>query len=1396
MSDDPARTAASSAAAPLPPRWQDIDHNVDDQAPKDPVPPGQPLLPPGWQVTYNASGHVYYVDHNTRTTHWAPPETTTADNTNAGTADVFTAFLLRQSPKDTEDLKASAIAVIEGTKDLQPLEFLKVIKASSVENAASTLTTMIELANDTAARVKLLATVQRIIDLPTKSVTAETVTDTASAAADAAPPPAAETALALGVRSWLLSLEAGSVFYFHLLSAAGGSGQLKDVFRALLWVFAAAVKNREPVVANMKLRTVIVGLCFQLLHSRADATALTFGLQCIELMLAQVRVVDGLAVRAIEFSIAQQEHLHPPAVRNLSEGWLNMSLLTLLSMVQPATPEVDMAHGRVFKELLRVVHASWVARARLGIKSTEPSIVDGGHVSLAEALGSIWVHRCGLAAKKRSSGVPQWDTIAELSTLFYHEPSRPDPNPIEVPKITAEVLPLLTPEFLKCLSDEAQLLLSHLHVYDAMQRRNAVAEVTHLVCILQRFEQDLKTLRPLLSTSLVTQTLVTLTAKGIYVEETDIDPPLGELPARIMQLAFQFLRSVLTCCHWLPAASFTSLAAHALGVIYAKTTTGPLLHKFPELLTAMSSILLVTGGMKGEARTRHVATDCWVALLLAPPYPREVPQNLTMELSPDSEIWHDANSLQRILGALLAPIPLLKGRHEQLRHRYHALRYFVQSISDAEWTQSKAPSSTSEMIFAQPGVVDALVGAIEGCDPLNSANLFNSMAVLFAQCPTSRQMEHYYGSRNHVLYDALITALTRAITESNPQQGLQVFAQFAEVSDFEHHRLGRERLLGLWYHVHGVKQISNESAFNAIWFYAARQVLQLSPPGTANVHPTAAETMSPATLAPATALLQLAAIAHTRLNDLMTSAAARTQETLDEISAVLRTLGFLILCSTRRLYWPVKLDRAMIKRILSWATQLESALVVSAACYLLATVVTTPTAIAGSSLQSFRWDFGVDWLLASAMPLLPTKDANDFTASNSWCFAFAQCIGGGQDGLPVEVEVEPGNHWARYTDPLKKFLEPWAKQADYHTASLIEAILYGLASGFDLRCLIADNESFHTRAMLIPWKVLSRSIFGPALRGTLAPRLCTSDAIERLATDLIAPARRLCRTPDKDVTVFLSALMTGLAGPHAPACVTALVRSLLVTLSRYTPLESTFRPLGAVMQALVEQGPFIRLFLATREFKAALRRVHRSGLIDLTGALGVMGSLYLPERFDVDGDDCAGDAANLAVLWRAGGETREEQQLFTLAGAAPAASKPLTEEVYDPRFHFPGMAEADAREAVVAWETAQAVAARVDFPVSSRGSWPFHSGVMADCTERAWEALRQRTRRGAVTPAARTGHATDPPMTTQQLVAAMMTRWHNDLIGGQPSAKEPLRTPIAIRAKPFAVVRGVLPKLQ
>lgn len=46
---------------------------------------GAMQLPIGWQMAYSAEGDIYYIDHNTRTTHWhIPAEVLQSMNQNAG----------------------------------------------------------------------------------------------------------------------------------------------------------------------------------------------------------------------------------------------------------------------------------------------------------------------------------------------------------------------------------------------------------------------------------------------------------------------------------------------------------------------------------------------------------------------------------------------------------------------------------------------------------------------------------------------------------------------------------------------------------------------------------------------------------------------------------------------------------------------------------------------------------------------------------------------------------------------------------------------------------------------------------------------------------------------------------------------------------------------------------------------------------------------------------------------------------------------------------------------------------------------------------------------------------------------------------------------------------------
>ena len=64
---------------PPPPRSQYNLHHVS----QPPVPPhvsarpvegaGEPAIPPGWSVGWTMRGRKYYIDHNTKTTHWSHP---------------------------------------------------------------------------------------------------------------------------------------------------------------------------------------------------------------------------------------------------------------------------------------------------------------------------------------------------------------------------------------------------------------------------------------------------------------------------------------------------------------------------------------------------------------------------------------------------------------------------------------------------------------------------------------------------------------------------------------------------------------------------------------------------------------------------------------------------------------------------------------------------------------------------------------------------------------------------------------------------------------------------------------------------------------------------------------------------------------------------------------------------------------------------------------------------------------------------------------------------------------------------------------------------------------------------------------------------------------------------
>jgi len=58
-----------------------------------------PALPPGWEARKTAKGRVFYLDHNTRTTHWKPPAVQTVPSTTAGDPNASAAGSAIPTPK-------------------------------------------------------------------------------------------------------------------------------------------------------------------------------------------------------------------------------------------------------------------------------------------------------------------------------------------------------------------------------------------------------------------------------------------------------------------------------------------------------------------------------------------------------------------------------------------------------------------------------------------------------------------------------------------------------------------------------------------------------------------------------------------------------------------------------------------------------------------------------------------------------------------------------------------------------------------------------------------------------------------------------------------------------------------------------------------------------------------------------------------------------------------------------------------------------------------------------------------------------------------------------------------------------------------------------------------------
>merc|ERR1712142_1221210 len=51
--------------------WDSSTSNVSDSS--DTVPESSQSLPPGWSIDWTIRGRKYYINHNTKTTHWSHP---------------------------------------------------------------------------------------------------------------------------------------------------------------------------------------------------------------------------------------------------------------------------------------------------------------------------------------------------------------------------------------------------------------------------------------------------------------------------------------------------------------------------------------------------------------------------------------------------------------------------------------------------------------------------------------------------------------------------------------------------------------------------------------------------------------------------------------------------------------------------------------------------------------------------------------------------------------------------------------------------------------------------------------------------------------------------------------------------------------------------------------------------------------------------------------------------------------------------------------------------------------------------------------------------------------------------------------------------------------------------
>jgi len=112
--DPPETTLASATEAPsAPAAAPSAPATVAPVAPEGPA----QQLPPGWEMRVNSTGRDFYVDHNTRSTHWDPPETTLAPATEAPVVEAELDIASQQLPAGWEMPAPSATFNAEPLSD-------------------------------------------------------------------------------------------------------------------------------------------------------------------------------------------------------------------------------------------------------------------------------------------------------------------------------------------------------------------------------------------------------------------------------------------------------------------------------------------------------------------------------------------------------------------------------------------------------------------------------------------------------------------------------------------------------------------------------------------------------------------------------------------------------------------------------------------------------------------------------------------------------------------------------------------------------------------------------------------------------------------------------------------------------------------------------------------------------------------------------------------------------------------------------------------------------------------------------------------------------------------------------------------------------------------------------